>query len=107
VTNLGLQDLTEPLQSSVDQKTGYLWVTDGSGNRVQIYQLGSTTPVETIAGAGFPYTVSVQNGGGRKGETVYGDEGNSDVYVFEPNEYTPFATVTDAGEPTGSLLVKL
>jgi DNA-binding beta-propeller fold protein YncE len=107
VTNLGLQDLTEPLQSSVDEKTGYLWVTDGSGNRVQVYQLGSTTPVETIAGAGFPYTVSVQNGGGRKGETVYGDEGNSDVYVFEPNQYTPFATVTDAGEPTGSLLVKL
>ncbi|HLY02800.1 MAG TPA: hypothetical protein VKR56_09955 [Candidatus Cybelea sp.] len=106
VTNLDLQDLTEPLQSSVDQKTGYLWVTDGSGNRVQVYKLGSTTPVETIAGQGFPYSVSVQNDGKPKGETVYGDEGNSDVYVFKPNEYTPFATVTDAGEPTGSLLAK-
>jgi hypothetical protein len=106
VTNLGLQDLTEPLQSSVDQKTGYLWVTDGSGNRVQVYKLGSTTPVETIAGQGFPYSVSVQNEGKPVGETVYGDEGNSDVYVFKPNEYTSFATVTDAGEPTGSLLAK-
>lgn len=106
VTNLGLQDLSEPLQSAVDQKTGYLWVTDGAGDRVQVYQLGSTTPVETIAGQGFPYSVSIQNEGKPLGETVYGDEGNSDVYVFKPNQYTPFATVTDAGEPTGSLLSK-
>jgi hypothetical protein len=28
------------------------------------------------------------------------------VYAFKPNEYTPFATFTDAGEPTGSLLAK-
>ena len=104
VTNLGLQDLTEPLQSAVDQKTGYLWVTDGSGDRVQVYKLGSTTPVETIAGQGFPYSVSVQNQGKPVGEAVYGDEGNDDVYAFKPNSYTPFATVTDAGEPTGSLL---
>ncbi|MFY9739773.1 MAG: hypothetical protein WAK11_12070 [Candidatus Cybelea sp.] len=106
VTNLGLQDLTEPLQSAVDQKTGYLWVTDGSGDRVQVYKLGSTTPVETIAGQGFPYSVSVQNQGKPVGEAVYGDEGNDDVYAFKPNSYTPFATVTDAGEPTGSLLSK-
>jgi DNA-binding beta-propeller fold protein YncE len=106
VTNLGLQDITEPLQSAVDQKTGYLWVTDGEGDRVQIYKLGSTTPVETIAGQGFPYSVSVENKGKPVGEAVYGDEGNDDVYVFKPNSYTPFATVTDAGEPTGSLLAK-
>jgi len=106
VTNMGLQDLTEPLQSAVDQKTGYLWVTDGSGNRVQIYQLGSTTPVETIAGQGFPYSVGIQNQGKPLGETVYGDQGTDDAYVFKPNSYTPFATLTNTGDATGVLLSK-
>ena len=106
VTNLGLQDLTEPLQSAVDQKTGYLWVTDGSGNRVQVYELGSTSPVETISGQGFPYSVSIQNKGKPLGEAVYGDQGTDDVYAFKPGSYTPFATVTDTGLPTGLLLAK-
>jgi DNA-binding beta-propeller fold protein YncE len=106
VTNLGLQDLTEPLQSAVDQKTGYLWVTDGGGDRVQVYKLGSTSPAQTIGGQGFPYSVTVQNKGKPLGEAVYGDEGNDDEYVFKPNTYTPYATITDGGEPTGSLLAK-
>lgn len=106
VTNLGLQDLSEPLQSAVDQKTGYLWVTDGSGNRVQIYDLPSTTPVETISGQGFPYSVSIQNKGKPLDETVYGDQGTESVYVFKPGSYTPFATVTNTGVPTGLLLEK-
>ncbi len=104
VTNLGLQDLTEPLQSAVDQKTGYLWVTDGSGDRVQIYKLGSTSPVQTITGQGFPYSVGIQNQGKPLGETVYGDQGTDDVYVFKPNSYTPFATLTNTGDATGLLL---
>ena len=106
VTNLDLQDITEPLQSAVDQKTGYLWVTDGSGDRVQIYDLPSTTPVETITGVGFPYSVSIQNKGKPLGEEVYGDQGTNYVYVFEPNSDTPYATVTDTGLPTGLLLAK-
>lgn len=106
VTNMGLADLSEPLQSAVDQKTGYLWVTDGDGNRVEIYALPSTTPVETISGQGFPYSVSVQNKGKPLDETVYGDQGSESVYVFKANSYTPFATVTDTGTPTGLLLEK-
>jgi DNA-binding beta-propeller fold protein YncE len=106
VTNLGLQDITEPLQSAVDQKTGYLWVTDGQGNRVQIYKLPSTSPVETIAGQGFPYSVGIQNKGKPKDETVYGDQGTDDVYVFAPGSYTPFATLTNTGDATGLLLAK-
>ncbi|MGC2407095.1 MAG: hypothetical protein WA431_11870 [Candidatus Cybelea sp.] len=106
VTNMGLADLSEPLQSAVDQKTGYLWVTDGDGNRVQIYDLPSTTPVETISGQGFPYSVSIQNKGKPRDETVYGDQGTESVYVFKANSYTPFATVTDTGTPTGLLLEK-
>jgi DNA-binding beta-propeller fold protein YncE len=106
VTNMDLQGLTEPLQSAVDQKTGYLWVTDGDGDRIEVYDLPSTTPVETIEGQGFPYSVSVQNKGKPRDEWVYGDEGNSDTYAFKAGSYTPFATVTDAGEPTGDLLVK-
>jgi DNA-binding beta-propeller fold protein YncE len=106
VTNMGLADLSEPLQSAVDQKTGYLWVTDGDGNRVQIYALPSTTPVETVSGQGFPYSVSVQNKGKPLDETVCGDQGTESVYVFKANSYTPFATVTDTGTPTGLLLEK-
>jgi hypothetical protein len=99
-----LQDLMEPLQSAVDQKTGYLWVTDGSGDRVQIYKLDH--PVETITGQGFPYSVGILNHGTPLGETVYGDEGTDDVYVFKPNSYTPFATLTNTGNATGLLLSK-
>jgi hypothetical protein len=106
VTNLDLQDITEPLQSAVDQKTGYLWVTDGEGNRVQVYDLPSTTPVETISGQGFPYSMSIQNKGKPLDEAIYGDQGTDDVYVFKKNTYTPFATVTDTGLPTGLLLEK-
>jgi DNA-binding beta-propeller fold protein YncE len=106
VTNIGLQDLTQPYGTAVDQKTGYLWVTDGGGNRVQIYKLGSTSPAETIAGQGLPYSVAVQNQGKPLGEAIYGDEGTGDAYVYKPNSYAPFATLTNAGEPYGLLLSK-
>jgi hypothetical protein len=81
-------------------------VTDGQGNRVQIYKLPSTSPVETIAGQGFPYSVGIQNKGKPKDETVYGDQGTDDVYVFAPGSYTPFATLTNTGDATGLLLAK-
>ena len=58
-------------------------MTDGDGNRVQIYDLPSTTPVETISGQGFPYSVSIQNKGKPRDETVYGDQGTESVYVFK------------------------
>jgi DNA-binding beta-propeller fold protein YncE len=106
VTNMNLQGLEEPLQSAVDQKTGYLWVTDGGGNQVEIYNLPSTTPVETIPGQGFPYSVSIENKGKPMGETVYGDQGTESVYAYKPGSYTPYATVTDTGTPTGLLLEK-
>ena len=57
-------------------------------------------------GQGFPYSVSVQNKGKPLDETVYGDQGSESVYVFKANSYTPFATVTDTGTPTGLLLEK-
>jgi DNA-binding beta-propeller fold protein YncE len=46
VTALNLKDLTEPLGVAIDQKTGYLWVTDGRGNKTNVYELGTTSPVE-------------------------------------------------------------
>jgi DNA-binding beta-propeller fold protein YncE len=106
VTNLGLEDLTEPLGTAVDQKTGYLWVTDGSGDKVAIYQLGgSTSPVETIAGGGFPYSVTIQNHGKPAGTTAYGDLDADSVYVFKAGSYTPYATLTNGVDtPTGLLI---
>jgi len=106
VTNLGLQDLMEPYGSAVDQKTGYLWVTDGGTDRVQIYKLGSTSPAETITGYTQPYSVAVQNQGKPLGEAIYGDIGTDDAYVYKPNSYTPFATLTNTGLPYGLLLSK-
>jgi streptogramin lyase len=108
VTNLGLADLSEPLQTAVNQKAGYLWVTDGTGDNVKVYQLGgSTSPVQTIAGNGFPYSVSVENYGKPKGEAVYGDGGDDTVYAFMPGSYTPYATLTNGtGNPAGLLISK-
>lgn len=108
VTNMNLQDLTEPLGTAVDQKTGLLWVTDGGGDKINVYQLGgSTSPVQIIAGSGFPYAVSIQNRGKPQGTTVEGDEGSGSVYAFHAGQYTPYATLTNGvGNPSGVLITK-
>jgi streptogramin lyase len=107
VTNLGLTGLTEPLQTAVNQKLGYLWVTDGGADNVKIYPIGSTSPVQTIPGHGFPYSVSVENYGKPKDEAVYGDLGDNTVYAFMPGTYTYWASLTNGtGEPTGVLISK-
>lgn len=106
VTNLGLQDLSEPLGTAVDQKTGLLWVTDGSGDKVNVYQLGgSTSPIQTIAGSGFPYALSIQNQGKPQGTVVEGDEGSDAVYAFQAGQYTPYATLTNSIDEMTALLI--
>lgn len=108
VTNLSLQDLTEPLGTAVDQKTGYLWVTDGSGDKVAVFNLAtSTSPIETITGGGFPYSVTSQNHGKPLGTTAYGDLDTDSVYLFKAGSYTPYTTLTNGvGEATGLLMGK-
>lgn len=58
VTALDLQDLVEPVGVAVDKKTGFLWVTDYAGNKINVYEPGSTVPHKEIAGAGAPYAIS-------------------------------------------------
>jgi len=107
VTNLGLTDLTEPLGTAVDQKAGLLWVTDGSGDKVNVYQLGTTSPLETIAGGGFPYSVSIENQGKPKDTAVYGDGSTDTVYAYKAGSYTPYADLTNGvGNPAGVLIIK-
>jgi hypothetical protein len=107
VQDLHLQELTEPIQTAVDQKTGFLWITDAIRDTVNVYQLGSATPTKIIAGAGFPYSVTVQNRGRPDGMAAYGDADSHSVYLFKPGMYTPFATLTGTvGKPTGLLLSK-
>jgi hypothetical protein len=108
VTNLNLQGLGEPIGLAVDQKTGYLWETGGSGNVINIYQLGgSTSPIQTITGTGFPYAISFENKGKPKGEVVTSDTDTDDVYAFAPGAYTPYATLSNGVElPTGLLVTK-
>lgn len=106
VTNLGLQGLGEPLGLAIDKATGYLWETDGSGNNINVYNLaGSKSPVETIAGSGEPYAISLENQGRPKAEVVESDLGTHDVYVYKPGAYTSFATLSNGVElPTGLLI---
>jgi sugar lactone lactonase YvrE len=107
VIDLGLSDLTEPLGVAVDQSNGDLWVTDGSGNKVNVYPAGSTTPSHTITGFSFPYAISLENRGKPKGTVVVSDTTNKAVYAYKHGQYTPYATLTNGIElPTGLLITK-
>jgi DNA-binding beta-propeller fold protein YncE len=107
VTALNLQDLVEPLGVAVDEKTGDLWVTDGQGNKINVYQLGQTTPIQTISGNGFPYAASAQNAHKPLGTVVTSDITADAVYAFKSGSYTPYATLTNGvGEPISLLIAK-
>jgi DNA-binding beta-propeller fold protein YncE len=107
VIDLGLSDLTEPLGVAVDQSNGDLWVTDGSGNKVNVYPAGSTTPSHTITGFSFPYAISLENRGKPKGTVVVSDTTKKAVYAYKHGQYTPYATLTNGIElPTGLLITK-
>jgi hypothetical protein len=107
VTALNLQDLVEPVGVAIDQKTGFLWVTDGEGNKINVYKLGSTSPVETIAGHGSPYAISLENAGKPKGEVVESDLGTDDVYAYKKGSFTSYATLSNGIKlPTGLLVAK-
>jgi len=108
VTNLNLQGLGEPLGVAIDRETGYLWETGGSGNIINIYKLGgSTSPIETITGNGYPYAISLEYRGQLKGEVVESDIDTHDVYAFANGSYTPYATLSNGVElPTGLLVIK-
>lgn len=107
VTPLNLQDLVEPLGVAIDDKTGDLWVTDGSGDKTNVYQLGSTSPIETISGNGFPYAANAQNKHAPDGTVVTSDTDAGAVYAFKPGSYTPYATLTNGvGSPLSLLIAK-
>jgi hypothetical protein len=108
VTNLGLTGLGEPLGLAIDEKNGYLWETGGSGNIINIYQLGgSTSPIKTIPGNDYPYAISLENKGKPKGTVVESDIETLAVYAYKPGTYTPYATLTNGIElPTGLLITK-
>jgi DNA-binding beta-propeller fold protein YncE len=107
VTDLGLSDLTEPIGVAIDKSNGDLWVTDGSGDKVNVYAAGSTTPSHTITGFAFPYAISLQNTGKPKGTVVVSDITNKAAYAYKHGQYTPYATLTNGVElPTGLLITK-
>ncbi|HXB82854.1 MAG TPA: hypothetical protein VNU22_05840 [Candidatus Acidoferrum sp.] len=108
VTNLGLQGLDEPLGLAIDLKSGTLWENGGSGNVINVYQLGgSTSPIKTITGNGFPYALALENKGKPKGEVVESDIDTHAVYAFAPGSYTSYATLTNGVEqPTGLLITR-
>ncbi len=105
ITDLDLQDLDEPLGVAVDERTGYLWVTDGEGDKVNVYKLGSTNPIESITGFEYPYAISIQHNG--PATVVISDIDAKTVYAYKPNQYTPYATLTNGITlPTGLLIAK-
>ncbi len=105
VTPLNLQDLVEPIGVAIDQKTGYMWVNDGEGNKTNVYKLGDAMPVEEILGNGSPYAVSIENNGKPHGTVVTSDIDTKGVYAFKSGKYTPFATLTNGVAYPISLLI--
>ena len=115
VTSLGLTGLYQPLGVAVDKQNGDLWVTDGSGNQVQVYHAGQTTPFQTItAGYSFPYAITLYNKAtpavpnpGLHSVAVSNLASSPNVYAYKPNMYTSYATLTtNIAEPTGLLWAK-
>lgn len=105
VTDLGLTGLMEPLGVAVDQSQGLLWVTDGSGNKINVYKLGSTSPIQSIPGTGFPYAIGLQLRGEPEREVVSSDINHAEFFAYKPGQYTSYATVTNGvKQPTGLLI---
>lgn len=83
-------------------------MTDGSGDKINVYASGVTTPFETIAGNGFPYAVSLENKGKPHGTVVTSDGNTKVVYAFKSGQYTPYATLTNGvAYPISLLITKL
>lgn len=105
LTALNLQDLTEPVGVGIDQKSGIMWVMDGEGDNILVYELGNDTPIETIAGNGFPYAVSIQSRGKPQGTVITSDIETDELYAYKSGQYTPYATLTNGVERPISLLI--
>lgn len=109
VSALNLQDLVAPDGVAIDDKTGDLWVTDGSGARVNIYPPGQKTPSHTITSISYPYAIGLENNGKPNGTVAIADlgAGSINVPVFKPNQYTPYVTLTNGfTQPSGLLITK-
>ena len=73
VTNLGLHRARRAARGSPSTTAKGLWETDGSGKNINVYKLGgSTSPINTIAGSGEPYAISLERRK-PKGEVVESD----------------------------------
>lgn len=106
LTQLNFKDLTEPIGVAIDPTTGYLWVTDGLGNRINVYDSPTATePSESINGQGFPYAISIANNGSMEGTVVESDLQTNEVYAYEPGSYTPYAVLNNDVEFPGGLLI--
>ena len=108
VTNLALVGLQAPIGVAVDNIQGLLWVTDESGNTINVYQLGgSKNPVKTLPGNGSPYAISLQNRGRPRLEVVESDVSTDAVYAYKLHDTVPYATLTNGIQlPTGLLIAK-
>jgi hypothetical protein len=107
VIPLNLQNLVEPLAVAVDHKSGNLWVTDGQGDKVNVYHPGSTTPFEMITGFTYPYAISIEKKGSHRGTVVISDVDTDMFWAYHPAQYTPYASVTNGiQDPTGLLIEK-
>jgi sugar lactone lactonase YvrE len=106
-TNLDLADCGEPVGVAVNQSNGDLWVACGSGNTINVYQSGQSTPFQEIPGSAYPYAISLQNKGKPLDTVVVSDIETKAIYAFAPGKYTSYATLTEGIElPTGVLIAK-
>lgn len=100
IERLNLKDLVQPYGVAIDDKTGFLWVTDIKQNVVNVYDLAkSTTPIETISGYGNPQAIDVL------GKIAVADLNTDAVYLYKPKQQTPYATLTKGFTLPGGVLL--
>jgi hypothetical protein len=77
-------------------------VTDGEGDKVNVYPPGSTSPSESItSGYSFPYQVAAD-----PLDIVTSNQSSSpEVYGYKSGKYTPYATLTNDIKLTTGLLL--
>lgn len=100
VVPLNLQGLYEPIGVAFDN-LGNLWVTDGEGDKINVYPPGSVVPSQTITtGYSFPGAISID----RRGKAAIANLDSPAVYAYRPGVFTPYAKLTNSlGFPTALL----
>jgi DNA-binding beta-propeller fold protein YncE len=107
VQKLDLKGLAQPFGLAFEARTGYLWVTDGNENVINVYDLSrSKSPIKTLPGNGDPNTITASDVGETKVEMAVADLERDEVYVYKRKEHTPYGGISNGIQLTTALLIR-